>query len=271
MKILALLLFLLVSSTAQAAPKSELWDYWQANDANSTVVVDHSSWDDLLARYVQEGSGAKSGIALFQYAAVSAADLKTLRQYLQQLAEVPVRQLSRAEQQAYWINLYNALTVEVILSNYPLASIRDISSGFFSSGPWGEKRFQVDGENVSLDEIEHRILRPIWQDARLHYAVNCASIGCPNLAASAYTADNTDELLTAGAFAYVNHSRGAAVVDGELTVSSIYDWFQEDFGGNEAGVIEHLKQYAEDNLAEQLAQVTTVANYQYDWSLNEVK
>ena len=186
---------------------------------------------------------------------------------------VAIRKFSRPEQRAYWTNLYNALTVKVVLDHYPVASIMkiDISPGLFAKGPWKKKLLAIEGEKVSLDDIEHRILRPIWKDPRTHYAVNCASLGCPNLPMQAFTSANTEELLDAGARAYVNHARGARIDKGRLTVSSIYDWFESDFGGSEAGVIEHLRKYAEPALAKQLAGVKRIADDDYDWSLNDAK
>ena len=122
-----------------------------------------------------------------------------------------------------------------------------------------------------MDDIEHRILRPIWKDPRIHYGVNCASIGCPNLRRVAFTSENADGLLSQGAVEYVNHHRGAKVENGKLTVSSIYEWFQEDFGGNDRGVIEHLKKWAKPELLEKLKQVSKISNDNYDWSLNEAR
>ena len=112
-------------------------------------------------------------------------------------------------------------------------------------------------------------LRPIWRDPRTHYALNCASIGCPNLAGRAYTRDHLERLLEEGARDYVNHPRGAAWQDGELRASSIYDWYQEDFGGTEAGVLGHLLRYARPELAERLRGYVGLMDYDYDWSLNE--
>lgn len=268
---IAWLAVLIIGGSAQAAPQAELWTHWQAHNEAGTQTVDHSAWDQLLQRYVTAGSGDHTGINLFGYAAVTDADRAALQAYLQTLADTDVAALPRAEQRAYWINLYNALTVEVILQHYPVDSIRDISGGFLSSGPWGEKRFTIGSEQVSLDDIEHRILRPIWQDARLHYAVNCASLGCPNLARRAFTADNTDQLLDAGAVAYVNHPRGARVENGALTVSSIYDWFKVDFGGDDAGVIAHLRQYGDADLKAALKGLSSISDDDYDWSLNETR
>jgi hypothetical protein len=250
-----------------AAPKADLWERWAAHSQNK-VAIDHKPWDQFLHAYLKPGS---DGITRVAYKAVSAADRKALDRYVENLQSAKVSTLSRPEQRAYWINLYNATTVKVVLDHYPVESIMkiNISPGFFSKGPWGRKLLVVEGEKVSLDDIEHRILRPIWQDPRTHYAVNCASLGCPNLAAVAYTPSNMEKLLDEGARAYVNHARGAKVSQGRLTVSSIYVWFKSDFGGDDAGVIRHLKKYANKELAADLKGVQRISGDDYDWSLND--
>lgn len=194
-----------------------------------------------------------------------------LTAYLADLAMVQATGLSRDEQFVYWVNLYNALTLDVILDHYPVASIRDIdiSPGFFADGPWGKTLFEVEGRAVSLDDIEHRILRPIWRDPRVHYAVNCAAIGCPNLLSTAYTAATREQLLAEGAAAFVNHDRGCRIENGQLRVSSIYRWFEEDFGGNDAGVIAHLKQHAKGGRVEMLESKSRISGHAYDWRLND--
>jgi hypothetical protein len=166
-----------------------------------------------------------------------------------------------------------ALTVEIVLSCYPVESIRDISisPGLFSRGPWDAKLLTVEGEKLSLNDVEHRILRPIWQDARVHYSVNCASLGCPNLQPMAFTAENTDNLLERGAKEYVNHPRGVAVRNRKLRVSSIYVWFREDFGGNADDLMEHWREYAEGPLAEALQSYSGGLEHDYDWRLNGVE
>ena len=258
----------LASGAAQGAPRADLWERWTRHDPASTRSVNHDAWEAFLARHLSPGP---DGVNRVDYAAVDDASRSALEGYLERLAATPVSQLSRAEQQAFWINLYNALTVKVVLDHYPVASIRDIdiSPGLFSSGPWGAKLVEVEGESLSLDDIEHRILRPIWRDPRIHYAVNCASIGCPNLASEAFTADNAERLLEAGARAYVNHPRGVSVQGDALVVSSIYEWFKEDFGGDDAGVIEHLRAYADDSLAGKLAGAARIEDDRYDWALND--
>jgi hypothetical protein len=259
---------MLTPVSACAAPKAELWSKWEAHRPGSGERVDHGPWDRLLASRLSVGT---DGVNRFAYGAASAADRLALDGYIAGLADAPVSRLDRSEQRAYWINLYNALTVQVVLSRYPVRSIRDISisPGLFSSGPWGKKLVTVEGEALSLDDIEHRVLRPIWRDPRTHYAVNCASIGCPNLMPRAYTAANLEAQLDAGAQAYINHPRGARLEGGKLRVSSIYVWFQDDFGGNEAGVIAHLQRHAAPALAQNLAGIKSIAGHDYDWALND--
>lgn len=268
MRPLAFTLLMALSLAALAAPRAELWERW-AENSPSKVAIDHAEWDEFLSRNVKAG---KDGVNRIAYGRVSKADRDLLNAYVDKLQRVPIRRFSRAEQRPYWINLYNATTVKVVLDHYPVESILkiSISPGLFSKGPWKKKLLSVDGEEVSLDDIEHRILRPIWKDPRTHYSVNCASLGCPNLQGRAYTAANLEQLLDDGARAYVNNPRGARVDDGRLVASSIYVWFSEDFGGN-AGVIEHLKKYAEPALARQLAGIKRIADDEYDWTLNDAK
>ena len=151
-----------------------------------------------------------------------------------------------------------------------MKSIRGIkiSPGVFSSGPWGANLGTIQGQKVSLNDIEHRILRPLWKDNRVHYAVNCASIGCPNLQPDAYTAGNTEALLEKGTREYVNHPRGARITGDRLQLSSIYEWFRADFGGSEESVVRHLQRYAEPVLAEKLKSFKGKLSYEYDWRIN---
>ena len=127
----------------------------------------------------------------------------------------------------------------------------------------------MEGVALSLNDIEHRILRPIWRDPRIHYAVNCAALGCPNLRMTAFTGANADEVLDRAARDYVNHPRGVTIRDGSLVVSSIYIWFQEDFGAGAMDVIAHLKRYAGPELRNRLMTVDGIDDDEYDWNLND--
>jgi hypothetical protein len=255
-----------VSSAAAAGPKAKLWARWTTNDPASTATIDHSAWQGLLQRYVRPYS---DGINRVAYGSVTADDRRVLEQYIARLAVLPISTYNRKEQRAYWINLYNALTVKVILDHYPIKSIRKIKPGLLSIGPWRQKLVTVEGQQLSLDDIEHRILRPIWRDPRLHYAVNCAANGCPNLQTEPFTANNTDTLLTDAAREYVNNWRGVAIERGRLIVSSLYEWYQEDFGDSDEGVIHHLRRYANPELVAQLSEVKRIADDRYDWALND--
>ncbi len=258
------------SFEATFAPDSDLWARWEAHNPQSTETIEISAWNEILAAYVVEGY---DGLNRFSYGAVTADDRQKLKQFIGAQTALAISDYARPAQKAYWINLYNAVTIDVVLDAYPVESIRDIdiSPGLFSDGPWGKELVSVDGEDLTLNDIEHRILRPIWQDARIHYAVNCSSIGCPNLQAVGFTAENVEELLEAGARAYVNSPRGVSISEGRVTISSIYDWFFEDFGTTEEDVLAHLLGYADEGLAAELRSVGELHETAYDWSLNDAK
>ncbi len=264
-----LLVVLLGASSTYAAPKAELWARWQKHEPASSAKIDHGVWDRLLKQHVVLHP---SGINRVRYQDVRAEDQRLLKSYLQTLQGLSTSNYNRREQLAYWINLYNALTVDLIVSRFPLASIRDIniSPGLFARGPWGAKLLGVEGEKLSLDDIEHRILRPIWKDERIHYAVNCASLGCPNLPPAAFTGENTEALLEKAAKEFINHPRGVSLAGGKLKVSSIYIWFQEDFGDDAEGLMEHWQKYAEPPLAAALQKYQGGLSHDYDWRLNGI-
>jgi len=257
-----------LTGTVSAAPKSDLWKFWSPTAAESTQTVDHGAWSSILENYLS----VEEDLNNFDYASLAgnAADRNGLKSYIDSLSKLDPRQLTRQQQLAYWVNMYNALTIDVVLDEWPVGSIRDIRDGVFSAGPWSRKLATVAGQKLTLNDIEHRILRPIFNDPRIHYAVNCASRGCPNLQPVAFTAANAEELLDKGAKEFINSPRGVSVVGSKLTVSSIYDWFKVDFGDTDTSVIAHLSQYAGAKLAEQLKGVSKIARDQYDWRINAI-
>ena len=242
--------------------------FWAERDDANAATIDHDAWQEILNGYLR--TDHPSGVNRFDYGGLkaNAEHTASLAAYLQGLQAIDPRPYSAAEQKAYWINFYNALTVQLVANAYPVDSIRDMGDNWLIPGPWDDAHAEVVGEELTLNDIEHEILRPIWQDNRIHYAVNCASFGCPNLAALAYTAANTEQLLEDGASAYVNHARGVAFDGEDVTVSSIYDWYQADFDDSEEGVLAHLAKYAAPELAEQLRAFKGDVDYAYDWSLN---
>lgn len=234
-------------------------------------------FDELLARYLVQGDDGINRIDYDRWKA-NAADRSKLAGYVTALAAQNPSAMQRNEAFAYWANLYNAATLEVVIDHYPVKSIREIKSvtsifdikGFI--GPWRTTIATVEGRSVSLDDIEHTIMRPTFRDSRVHYAANCASIGCPNLAPRAWRQETLDKDLDAAARAFVNHPRGVQVgADGSLRLSSIYKWFVEDFGGTSAGVIAHLRRYASPELLARIPAHARGFDDDYDWSINEVR
>ena len=267
---LSLGLSLTMAAVPQWGHAADPADLFKEHDPMSTTTVDHGQWADVLSAYV---SMSPDGITRVDYAALEAsnADTAKLAAYIDMLQATDVSALSRDEQFAFWVNLYNAVTVEVIIQHYPVASIRDISisPGLFAKGPWGKKLVSVEDAELSLDNIEHDILRKLWTEPRVHYAVNCASYGCPNLALTPYTGAGLDAQLTEAAQAYVNHPRGVQFAGGKLTLSSIYDWYGKDFGATQAERLASIAQYADPALAKQLAAHSGRIAYHYDWALND--
>jgi hypothetical protein len=228
------------------------------------ATFDHSAWDAFLGRYVK---ASPDGVNRLPYGAVTAADKQVLKAYLVRLQATKVGALDNDEQRAFCINLYNALTIDIVLDHYPVKSIRDIVDG----GPWAQPRITVEGRPLSLNNIEHDILRKQWGDPRVHYAVNCASASCPNLMPQAFTGPTLDAMLTRGARDYINHPRAVAVSGGSARFSQIFSWYARDFGANDRAVIAHLQQYASPELRARLATIDRVGGYEYDWSLNDAK
>ncbi len=263
-------LLFFTAAAAFSAPQAELWDRWTAHDPDSEIDVDHVPWEAFLRDYVVYDRKLEMNTAA--YADVDRRSRERLDAYIDSLEAVPVSKLKRPQQKAFWINLYNAKTVQLVLEHYPVASIRKIKlSGPFTAGPWKEEVFRIEGESLSLNDVEHRILRPIWKDPRIHYAVNCASVGCPELKKRAFTAERMEEMLDEAARAYINSPRGVEFDKGILYLSSIYDWFEEDFGGNLDGVFAHLKKFADEETSEDLGKFSGEVEYRYDWSLNEAR
>jgi hypothetical protein len=229
--------------------------------------VDHRDWSAFLSRYVAPDD---QGVNRLAYGQVSPADRARLDGYLNELQVVDPMRLTRDQQLAYWINLYNAVTVDVILENYPIASIRDIKDGPLSIGPWNRPLVQVAGQTLTLNDIEHRIIRPNFNEPRIHYALNCAAVGCPNLMNRAWQAQTLERDFAAAEHAYINDPRGVRFDDrGGLILSKIYIWFREDFGANEQAVLDYLQTVADPELRARLQSAARVKAYKYNWALND--
>lgn len=258
--VIALCLWMLAAAVG-AAPAADPWPMWDAHDQGAAARIDHSRWQTLLDAYVQP---SPDGIHRVRYEAVDGA---LLADYIDAMTALDPRRYRRDEQMAYWINLYNALTVRVVLEHPGERSIRSMGRSWFS-GPWDDVVASVAGEPLTLNDIEHRILRPIWRDHRIHYAVNCASVGCPDLARAAYDGAQIEAQLAAAERAFLRSPRAVSFdARGRLTLSKIFDWYQRDFAADEDALLENLATRLPD-LADQLRGYKGRVRYAYDWSLN---
>ena len=230
----------------------------------------HAPWDAFLSEYVVTADGMNR----VRYGAVTPEDHRALKRYIEALEGLSPSAMGPDERLAYYFNLYNAAIVDTALDNYPLESIREVGGRLLPPrGPWKQDVVTVEGERLSFDDIEHERVRGQYDEPRVHYAFNCASVGCPDIKASAWRAGTLDADLDAGARAFVAHPRGVSVdEDGEIDASSIYRWFREDFGGSERGVLEHVVQYADGEkraaIKAALAAGEGIDDYDYDWDLN---
>ncbi len=259
------LVFLFYSGEAAAVPDPIAWNFW--NVQGEVPEVDHEPWQHFLDRYLV---ASPDGINRVRYQAVTAEDQAALSAYVSTQAALDPRGLTRVAQQAYWINLYNALTVQVVLDYPRKRSILRMGRKLLSIGPWDDEVVQIQGQHLTLNDIEHRILRPLYGDERVHFAVNCASVGCPNLATRAYTPENLESMLEQQMREYLVHSRGLRLEDGKLIASSIFDWYRVDFGGDEPVVRAWLAK-RQGALAKVLLDPEIDLEYDYDWALNQVK
>jgi hypothetical protein len=229
------------------------------------TYIDHDGWRQVLSHYTAQ---ANDGLTVFDYGALkkSAKDRHALTDYIESLAQQRPSQFTPQDAMAYWANLYNALTVKTVTDNYPIASILKIRSGL-RAGPWRRELVKVEGKRLSLDNIEHDILRVQYDTPLVHYMLNCASVGCPNLKRTPWTGNTLDEDLAVAATHYINSNRGVRVNKGGLSVSSLYKWYEKDFGDADH-VLSHLRQYADEDLRNHMKTRKKIIDYAYDWSLN---
>ncbi len=229
-----------------------------ATPAWSGPVVDHHLYAELLKEHVQDGFVDYQGFK---------NDEAKLDLYLKVLAAVDPKRLSYNEQFAFYINAYNAWTIKLILGAYPgVKSIKDLGS-FFKS-PWEKKIARLDGKVMSLDNIEHRILRPRFKDPRIHFAVNCASKSCPPLMGEPYRGDVLDQQLTKMTGAFINDPGVNRLEGNTLNVSRIFKWYAEDFNDDIMGFfVKHTKGETLEMLKKNQPEIE-VDYLDYDWSLN---
>ena len=203
------------------------------------AVAENTLYADLLQQYVNNGVVDYQGFK---------GDEAKLDQYLEILAQVDPQALSRDERFAFYVNAYNAWTIKLILSRYPnLQSIKEL--GGLLRSPWEKELARIDGKILTLDNIEHDILRPQFKDSRVHFAINCASKGCPPLLGEPFTGARLNQQLDGVAKAFINNPQRNRLDNNVLYVSKIFKWFAADFGNDIAG---YFKRYADDSMKMEL-------------------
>lgn len=228
------------------------------------ATFDHSAFDALLRRNVTNG--------LVDYASIGAA--RPFRAYLDALARTDPAGLPDAERLAFWINAYNAHTIALVHARGETRSIRNIPSGDGGPpGPWRLPLASIGGRRYSLDQIEHEAIRPAFREPRIHFALVCAARGCPPLRPEAYTGDRLAAQLDAQARAFLLESPERNRVDvaaRTVHLSPIFDWYREDFGGDDASLLRYVAGFHPDGPARTLLRSgqATIAWTDYDWSLN---
>jgi hypothetical protein len=266
-QIIFLLINLFNSTTALALSQKAIWPKWAVHNALSQETISHQEWQNFLTHYVITNS---EDINLIDYSHITEADLGALKKYITHMSQVDIKNYNRNEQLAYWLNLYNALVVQTVAKYYPIDTVQEvnISPGLFNTGPWGSNLVSVLGVPLSLDDIQNRIIRAVWNDPRTHYALNDGAIGAANLSKQAYQGATINAQLNEAAYSYINSLRCVQIIDGKLVVSKIYEWYLDDFGGSDADLIHHLSQYASKDLKPRFQKISKVDSYIYNWHLN---
>lgn len=226
--------------------------------------VDHGRYDAILNKYVQGG--------YFDYDSFveNKTDREKLVQYLDSLSKVNPEQLSRDALLAYWINLYNASTIHLIEKNYPVESIKDL--GGWMTGPFEKKFIETSRGKLSLDTIEHEIIRPNYDEPRIHFALVCAARSCPPLRNEAYVGHRLNSQLEDQTKQFLSSRKNRFIlVNGilSLKLSSIFYWYSEDFDG-ESGVARYIADYLSDRKASKIENDNYSIEYRdYNWRLNQ--
>lgn len=214
------------------------------------LAFNHDSWNELLKKYVDEDGNVN--YARFK------KDIGSLETYLKLLSQnAPSSSWSKNKKLAFYINLYNAATVKLIVDNYPTKSIKDIPNR------WKKNWISVNGDITSLNDIEHEVLRKM-DEPRIHFAINCASYSCPKLLNAAFTEQNMERLLSKATIDFVNDKKRNQFENGTAKLSRIFKWYKSDFTNN-TSLLDFINIYLDNPISKN----AKVEYLDYDWSLNE--
>lgn len=234
--------------SAKGLPIKEVKEQTSAQTSNEQL--DHSYWNDLLKKYVDDNGNV-------DYKGFK-TESKQLNEYIDYLAsKVPSENWSINEQLAYFINVYNANTIKLIIDNYPLKSIKDINN------PWMKNRLKIGDKDYSLADIENGILRKM-NEPKIHFAINCASYSCPKLLNIAYTSENVQELMELATREFINNSNKNKISSNNPKLSEIFKWYKSDFTEN-GSLIDYINQYSKTPVSAD----AKIDYIEYNWNLND--
>jgi len=263
------LVLLLIVPIANAAPKAKLIEFWNDREPSSTMQISHDAWQEILTAYVDDQH--PSGINRFNYSAVTAGDALKLKNYLDYLQKMEPRQLNSEEAKAYWINMFNAILVDKVIDAYRSGSTRAVdrllNGGLRSSAGWGRDVAEVAMQSISLNDIEHGILRPIWNDPRIHFAITACTLGGANIQKTAFNGENNEELLEKARAEFFQHPRSVRVDGNRIVLNSVFDWYRSDFAPNRQALLTYIRQNV-DQSKRQTLQGLTRTSFDYNWNLN---
>ncbi len=246
---------------------------WSQGARDSSMDFDHSHslWTEVLRKYVT----VRGPVSQVNYVGLK-RDSGKLQTYLRKLEAIDKKKFNSWNQRqkyVFWVNAYNAYTVKLIIDNYPLDSIKDLGTFFPLRTPWEKKFFTLLGEKRHLDEIEHKILRVKFNEPRTHFAVNCASIGCPALLNEAFTENKLEKQLEKQTKSFLRDTSRNHIQGGTLKISKIFKWFKEDFTKGEQTVQRFVSKYITDDpaiKAKLYGGKLSISYSAYNWSLNKI-
>ncbi|RLD25272.1 MAG: DUF547 domain-containing protein [Bacteroidetes bacterium] len=220
---------------------------------------DHDLWDGIVKEFVVDGH------VNYEHLLKNSEQLNIYLHRLQ--SHTPSSDWSREEKLAYWINAYNAFTIKIVLDNYPVKSIKDIGDKLqvpLVNSTWDIKFIEIGGKDLSLNDIEHRILRKEFNEPRIHFAIVCASESCPPLRSEAFISENIDKQLNEQALLFINDKNRNQLSADHIEISQLFSWFKGDFT-TEGSLIDFLNKYSHTKISAN----AKISYLDYDWSLND--
>ena len=261
MRIKLVVFFLSLLMLAPVAQAQNAMEFF-GRDGSKNSTIDYRHYEGFMTQYAKSFN---NGIIGFDYANIPIAGRNMIKKQIADLQSIIITQYTKEAQLAYWINLYNMITLDMALSNYPIKSIRDVKD------VWKRKSVTVQGQELSLDDIEHKIIRPLHNDFRIHAALNVASLSSGNLPKKAYGKNINQELDTAMR-EWVARDSTFNIQGKNITISEVFKWYKEDFGNGQEAILDRVSKYLPEDKQNVFNNTENKKiRYAYDWALNNTK